>query len=402
MKRILFVDDEPRVLEGLQRMFHPQRKEWEMAFATSGEQALELLETTAFDVVVTDMRMPGMDGGQLLDRVQERHPSVGRIVLSGHVEMEAALRAAPVAHQFRSKPCAPDQLRDAINRACESRVMLSDENVRSVIVALGRLPALPSTSASLLQALQDPQVDLVRVAKIVEQDVAITTKILQLVNSAFFGFHNEVTSVLVALNFLGLDTLKQLALSVEIFRTFQPAPLAGFSLDKFEAHSRLTARIAARLPAAQGIATAATVAGLLHDVGELILATRLPEKFALAFQAAAERGVPRHMVEEDVIGTSHMQVGAYLLYLWGLPNVLVQAARAHHHPIATEPGTQQLDIVGVIHVADALADEVSQSPNGDRIALASQLDMDYLEMLQIADELPAWRALARQMVADEV
>jgi HD-like signal output (HDOD) protein len=402
MKRILFVDDEPRVLEGIQRMFRPQRKEWEMAFAKNGEEALELLERGAFDVVVTDMRMPGMDGGQLLDRVQERHPSVGRIVLSGHVELEAAMRAAPVAHQFRSKPCDPDQLRDAINRACESRVMLSDESVRSIIVALGRLPVLPSTSATLLHTLQEPDADLARVAQIVEHDVGITAKILQLVNSAFFGFHSEVTSVLAALNYLGLDTLKQLVLSVEIFRTFQPAPLPGFSLESFEAHSRLTARIAIRLPVPQRIANAATVAGLLHDVGELVLVSRLPRKFELALKVASERAVPVHQVEEEVIGTSHTQVGAYLLYLWGLPNSLVEAARGHHNPVAAEPGARQLDIVGVTHVADALAHEVNQTPDGDAPPGSSLLDIHYLEALGMADEVPCWRALARQVKADEV
>jgi DNA-binding NtrC family response regulator len=139
MKRILFVDDEPRLLEGLQRMFRPQRKHWDMLFATSGEQALAILATSPCDVIVTDMRMPGMDGATLLEQVQERYPSLVRIVLSGHVEMEAALRAAPVAHQFLSKPCDPETLRETIERVCDCRARLSDEGIRRVSRELSRL-----------------------------------------------------------------------------------------------------------------------------------------------------------------------------------------------------------------------------------------------------------------------
>lgn len=222
MKRILFVDDEPRLLEGLQRMFRPHRKQWDMLFATSGEQALAILETNPCDVIVTDMRMPGMDGATLLEQVQERYPSLARIVLSGHVEMEAALRAAPVAHQFLSKPCDPETLRETIERVCDCRARLSDEGIRRVIGAVGKLPSMPATCTSLLAALQDPETDLARVTRLIEDDVGIAAKVLQLVSSAFFGRRNEVRSVRDAVNYLGLETLKQLVLSVQILGNFIP------------------------------------------------------------------------------------------------------------------------------------------------------------------------------------
>ena len=149
MKRILFVDDEPRLLEGLQRMLRPQRKQWDMSFVNSGEEALALLETGAYDVIVTDMRMPGMDGARLLEHVQERFPSVVRLVLSGRVEMDAALRVAAVAHQFLSKPCDLEKLREAVEHACDSRAMLSDEDLRRVIGVVGSLP-LPARYVRLV------------------------------------------------------------------------------------------------------------------------------------------------------------------------------------------------------------------------------------------------------------
>jgi HD-like signal output (HDOD) protein/CheY-like chemotaxis protein len=401
MKRILFVDDEPHLLEGLQRMFRAQRKTWEMSFAKNGNEALALLAAAAFDVIVTDMRMPEMDGATLLQHVQEQHPSVARIVLSGHVEMEVVVRAAPVVHQFLSKPCDPEKLRVAIQRACNCRAKLNDEDIRRVIGAVGQLPSLPSTCASLLMALQEPDVNMARVWRIIEQDVGMTAKVLQLVNSAFFGLRNEMTDVRGAVNYLGLDTLKQLVLSVELLRTFQPSPAFAFWLAEFEAHCRLAAQIATRLPVPSSLGSTAVVAALLHDTGKLVIATRLPSQFELALRTAREERLPLHDVEDRLIGTNHAEVGAYLLDLWGLPEAIVEAARRHHHPKDPSKRAEKLDVVAVTHVADALARELKEDLPVETSSIVSLLDMDYVGELGMIDQLPIWRALARQVIGGD-
>src|SRR5713226_9458509 len=113
MRNILFVDDEPRILDGLQRTLQVQHLPWEASFALGGEAALALLETRPFDVIVADMRMPQMDGATLLTRVRQQFSHVARIVLTGYTEFDTALRAVPVAHQSLAKPCDPDMLRVA-------------------------------------------------------------------------------------------------------------------------------------------------------------------------------------------------------------------------------------------------------------------------------------------------
>lgn len=118
MRRILFVDDEPAVLEGLRNLFRKQRRHWEMVFAPGGMEALGELERTRFDVVVSDMRMPGIDGAELLRRVKDGYPSIARIVLSGHAEPEAVARVLPVADTYVSKPCDAEALRVAIEQGC--------------------------------------------------------------------------------------------------------------------------------------------------------------------------------------------------------------------------------------------------------------------------------------------
>ncbi len=114
MKRVLFVDDEPKVLAGLQRMLRPLRHEWRMTFAAGGAEALAMLERGPFDVLVTDMRMPGIDGPQLLEEVRRRFPHVLRIALTGQYHGDAVQRSAALAHYHLAKPCDPDMLKEAI------------------------------------------------------------------------------------------------------------------------------------------------------------------------------------------------------------------------------------------------------------------------------------------------
>ena len=314
-------------------MLRPQRHEWEMAFAPGGEAALALMEASPFDVIVSDMRMPGMDGATLLCHVREHYPQMVRIVLSGHTELSTALRVVPVAHQFLAKPCDAEMLRVAVERACHLKALLSDDSIRRTVTALGDLPSLPRTYEALTQALADPDASLQKVAKIIEQDVGVSAKVLQLVNSAFFGIAHSMTNIQSAVSYLGINTLKNLVLSVEIFRAFKPQrELPGFSLEELQHHAQLTAHIAARLPVPKHLADIAVVAGMLHDVGKLILAWKLSEHFEKMLAEALGAHCPVYKVEEREDGFSHAEIGAYLLGLWGLPYSVVEAVALHHGP----------------------------------------------------------------------
>lgn len=400
MKNILFVDDEPMILQGLQRMLRPHRAIWTMSFATGGTEALAMLEGKsregrAFDAVVTDMRMPGMDGASLLEQVRDRYPATIRIVLSGYFEQEAAMRALPVAHQFLAKPCDPEKLREAIDRVIGFAGLLPDEGLRRVVGAIGELPTLPRTCALLSEALQDPDVGMDEIGAIVERDVGITAKILQFVNSAFFCQSSYVTSVRMAVGYLGPDTLKQLVLSVELFRSLQPVQsIPGFSLEHLQRHSHLAARIAARLPAPEPVVAAGVVAAALHDTGKLVLAARLPHEFERALRESRTRKQPLHVTEQEQLGTTHAEIGAYLLGLWGLPDSIVDAVCRHHRPVAAE-GAQGLDVLAITHIADAIADETDGCATDEAPACGTP-DIASLTHLGLELRLPAWRAMARQ------
>jgi len=397
MRRILFVDDEPRVLEGLQRTLRPHRHEWDMAFAPGAEAALALLEASPFDVIgVSDMRMPGVDGAALLSRVRELYPQMVRIVLSGQTELAVALRAVPVAHQFLAKPCDASMLRVAVERACHLKDLLNDESICRIVGSMGELPSLPRVYEELTQALASPDASLAHIARIVERDVAISAKILQLVNSAFFGLAQPITTIRGAVSYLGINMLKNLVLSVEVFRAFKAdKKVAGFSLERLQKHAQLTARVASRLPAQKHLADVVMVAALLHDVGKLILAWKLPDRFLQALDRARAEGRPMHAVEKDLSGVTHAEIGAYLLGLWGLPYAIVEAV-AHHHAPDRVPHTT-FDALAAVYVANLLAHE-EELPNPPGLTpWPPPIDTEFVNALGFAESLPQWRATAAEM-----
>ncbi|WP_054650256.1 response regulator [Salidesulfovibrio brasiliensis] len=130
MKRVLFVDDEKNVLNGLRRMLRSIRDEWEMDFAPGGAEALELVGKKEYDLVVSDMRMPGMDGAELLTKVQELSPETVRIVLSGHSEQNMVMKSVKPAHQFLSKPCSSEQLLQTLKEAYRLRRLLNNPRIK--------------------------------------------------------------------------------------------------------------------------------------------------------------------------------------------------------------------------------------------------------------------------------
>lgn len=386
MTRILFVDDEPRILDGLRRMLHTQRREWDMVFATGGAAALEVFGERGFDVVVTDMRMPGMDGAALLEEVRARAPETIRIVLSGYTDREAAARAAGVAHQFLMKPSSPDLLRAAIDRASGLRSQLTCERMRSVLGSMGALPTVPRLYSQIVGALERSDGATEEIADLLSRDAALTAKLLQLVNSSFFGSARRVSSIHTAVQLLGLNMIKHLVLSLEVFRTLTDGERgASPTVEALHHHALAVASAAAETFKGQLNRDDLYAAGLLHDIGKLVLATFLPEEWRAVEALAAERKVPCFRVEGEVLGVTHAAIGAYLLELWHLPVALVEAVAFHHAPADAQRGG--IDLVAAVHVADAL---VHGAGGAGPDAMDARLDPGYLARPEIEGRIAEW------------
>jgi HD-like signal output (HDOD) protein len=393
MKRVLFVDDEPQVLEGLRDSLRGRRREWMMRFALGGEAALEELAANPFDVVVSDMRMPGMDGATLLGYVRDQHPAAVRIVLSGYAERDIALRAAAVAHLFLAKPCTGESLRLAVDRACALQSLLSDQAERRGAAGAAALPSPPAVQRELAAALEDETADAAAIARILQRDIAMTAKVLQLVNSAFFGLGREISSVTQAVAYLGLDTLRALVLSASVFHAFEPVSrIEGFSLERLQWHGLVVANVARALVGSGPGAMEAYTAGMLHDIGLLIAASGETAELAAAFETARRDGLSLHQVELEHHGYTHAEAGAYLLGLWGLPPAIVEAVALHHNlhdlPVAG------LDATCAVHLANQLANEA-----GSFAVMGIPSDPvaeDLVAAVGRTDELPHWREIAAQ------
>ncbi len=373
MRRVLFVDDEPQILDGLRNLLRRQRHRWETAFALGGPAALAELGRRPFDIVVSDMRMPGMDGATLLENVRRDHPGVARVILSGQADRAAALRTVPVAHQFLAKPCDADELCAVVERTCALQARLTGESFREVLGSIDRLPSVPESYWELTRAVARPETSVGDIANIVRRDGAMADKVLQLVNSAYFGLRQRIASIHQAVSFLGVEVIKALTLTAHAFAAVEAQ--LGAELELLQAEALGVARICKRLLTPRH-ADEGFTAALLHDIGKLVLAVGLPGLYAQATATARATGRGIHAVEKEVIGLTHADAGAYLLGMWGLPFPIVEVAAYHHDPAAVADGDRT--VLAAVHVADTLI-------------AGGRPDPAVLEQVGLGDELARWR-----------
>lgn len=376
MRRILFVDDEPMLLLGLQRSLRPMRSEWTMEFVNSGADAVEAMTRSAFDAVVTDMRMPGMNGAQLLDHVRLHHPLTLRFVLSGQFDHESSCQTVSSAHQCFAKPCDIGELQQKLASALALREVLENTSLKEVVSQIKNLPSLPSLYCELVEKLESPLTTMKEVSGIIERDMAMTSKILQLVNSAFFGLGHRISNPAQAVSLLGTEVLKSLALSLGVFSQLNTGGIPSRHCDLLWKHSIITSRMARKVAEvnkqAQRLADDSFLAGLLHDIGELILASERSREYERVVQMAEQESLSMWEAEHKVFGCTHAEIGGYLLGIWGVPSHVVEAVVWHHRPslsAITHPGS-----LVAVHVANC----VSSSIDPYRPQHAMEMDRAFL------------------------
>lgn len=381
MKRILFVDDEVDLLEGLRTRLYKQRSHWAMTFVTGAGAALAELEKSHVDLIVSDIRMPEMDGGELLGIVRRRWPETIRLVLSGHVDLAQTLRLTSTAHQYLAKPCDTQQLENIAERCFNLQSLLGQEALRNTVGRIGKLPAMPKTSAQLQQALAQPDVTTEEIGNIVSADPAIATKVLQIANSAFFRSRRPLVRVRDAVNHLGFSTIRNLVLAAEVFTQWsRPENLPQLDTEKLQQHSLAMAAACASLAGDAVPASEAWLAGLLHDIGYWILVQECPGFLASALERARTEGRSLYDAERLTIGASHAEIGGYLLGLWGLPYAVVEAVALHHAPRSA--GEHRFDLLSALAVAHSVLDADAAHPFAVGVAPDPGVDAEYLDRHQ--------------------
>jgi HD-like signal output (HDOD) protein len=389
----MFVDDDQRILESLQRMLRPMRQEWTMTFVRGGEEALARLQGERFDVVVTDMQMPDMDGASLLEILRERYPGTARIVLSGQTSQEAALRSVRVAHQHLQKPCEPGALKAAVERVGVLSDQLGNAELQELLAGLQTVPALPSAYQTLSAAVERESSTFQEVGDIVAADPGLAAKLLQIVNSAFFGLPQSLASPQAAVRLLGMDLVRAMVLGAAVFTSGDPSLARRFAIDRLWLSSQqasvLCKLIAAHLGLDRAQRDIAQSAALLQGVGQAVLAFGKPEVHADSLQRAEREGQSICSSEESVLGCNYAQVGAYLLGLWALPVAVVEAVALSPHPLSLpqdNPGP-----LTAVHAAVALLAETRTGPP------PFDLCEDYFQSLDLLGDLDHWRAMVGEL-----
>ncbi|HSY43977.1 MAG TPA: response regulator [Candidatus Acidoferrum sp.] len=388
--RILFVDDEDLALRGLNRLLYSMRDEWEMEFLDGGEKALNRMAIAPFDVVVSDMRMPGMNGAEFLNEVMKRYPKTVRLILSGYADRELILKCVGSTHQYLAKPCDADALKMTVRRAAELERTMKTEALRQLVTRCVELPSVPAVFSEMVEALQDPETDVETIGKIVVKDGAMTAKILKLVNSAFFGLGHKIADPNEAVAYLGTDTIKSLVLFANAFAEYERIKLDGFSIEALYAHSLITARaakmVAVNQNAERKLADESYVAGLLHDVGKLVFAANLTDDYQRVLNLAHEKKIHIAAAEREIFGADHADIGGYLLGLWGLPVPVVEAIALHHKPRSA--AQKIFSPLTAVHIGNVIAS--AEKPSIANVPV-SKFDQEYLGSLGIQSNLEAWK-----------
>ena len=376
--KILFVDDEQLVLDGIKRQMR-RISEWECQFCDSGKEALRILENDTFDVIVSDMRMPEMSGAELLSSVAVWHPSLVRIALSGYAELKLTLRTAPVAHHYLLKPCKTEMIRQTIERAMNITHLVDSAALEDFFDDLDEIPATPLIHASLTKLLCDPDAKPADVVKLIDSRPALKQKTLALANSIITGHLHRSDDILQAIFRLGYPMLRNLVFSVEVFEYWPQKLTASESdVETLRLHSVATAQMAAKFFSDDTISNDAFIAGMLHDVGKLLILLYLPDAHREIQRLCQTEGTSPTDAELKILGVDHAMIGAKLLAKWEQPYNIIESVWYHHSPWVRPFANPELDLLSAVYLAD----------NFQRM---DEVSMAYVKNIGLEDEYELWR-----------
>ncbi len=354
--KILFIDDHRNILDSLRLSLRSMRNEWDMSFAASGAEGLDIFETFLPDVVVTDMRMPNMDGTHVLRKIQKRKPDVGKIILSGYSDKETVIKNIQLANEYLSKPCKTQDLIEAIRNTLRTNDIILNPEIKSVIAEIETIPASMVVYEQLIAELENQNTTSRAISEIIAQDVALTANIVRIINCTFFNFPKQVRDIDHAVQLLGPQTLLNIVKSSQIFEKFKEFDESEISLKMLWEHSLRVASLSKLIAASSDLTETncsdCVVASMFHDIGKFIFASKMKHQFSKAIAMVREEKCSLDVAEKCILGSSHAEVGAYLLARWGFSHDQVSILRSHHDESVMD--SQAVTPQMVLFVADCL------------------------------------------------
>ncbi len=401
MRNILFVDDDENIIDGYKRILRRQRDRWKLHFVSTGEEALELMAQVRIDLIVTDMMMQGMRGDELLKQVTERYPATVRIIMSGHVDETALKNALSVSHQYLTKPCSPELFKELIAQVFKIQECLQHPEMIDSIGDINQLPSLPAIYHELQKEISDENSTAQSIADIFARDMVLSAKLLQLVNSPYFGFNRRISNLNEAVNLIGIKKLSHLVLSTFVTESFKVEDSKFFSYLNYVSQDSLRTGELARMIALaenqpEDRPDQAYLGGLLHNMGLLIFMSKMPDKFKLLLNRLKHSGEDVARVENEVFGFTRSEAGAYVLGLWKIPPRVTESIMLQNSPNATD--YDNINALTAVHAASALLR--TKLPINEECGRLFDivLDEDYLQRIGKLDRLTHWEKLADKVV----
>lgn len=381
-RKILIIDDEVAIVEGLRKAFHQYRARWEVTTATSGRDALSMLDRAPYDAVICDARMPEMAGDEVLSKVAERWPAVVRVVLTGEVQQAALERLQRCAHHFFRKPAVAATLYEKIEQSLDASARLASPVARELLARLKSMPALPATFSGINRLDASPESTLGQYVEVIERDPAVCANVLRIVNSAWFGLSSSVTSVREAVRLLGLRPLRDIVLASEVYAgsSAQLTAIRDRAIERLSAAPQL-----ARLVGLEHLADVFATGAVLTDVGDVVLIHGAPDQYA-RLRPLTGTGAARLEDERANFGVDHALLGGVVLTCWGLPDALADAVSMHHAPATRlPPGAHLPSLLALMSQLQSLAaNRADLELREEVVALAARFDCDDLDRLLAA------------------
>ena len=334
MNRLLFVDTSPQNIAAYSMLFVNNTKEWECRFADSIKTAFDELSYSNFDIVVTDVKMPVLNGVPLLETIAQMYPDIIRVVLIPSLSADYPKHLVKYAHRIIVRPDSYEKLETLVGRIfCLYKTIMHPQAIK-FIDGLETIPSLPKVYGDLVAELESPSPSVKKAGALIAADIGMSASILKMVNSAYFGLSERITSPEFAVSLLGLDIVQGLVLTAHLFSAFSCAETKLLHLETIVDHCLITGFLAKEIAKHENLPTSVVdslhISGILHDIGQLIFASHSPKLYKQVIDIAIKEKRPLFEIERDLFGVIHAEIGAYLLGQWGLPEIVIELIAYHH------------------------------------------------------------------------
>ncbi len=354
--RILIIDEDPQALQNYRDALAPKATQWTIDYAATVDQGLQAAQDGKPDIVIAALSTSDGHGADILARFEEIAPDAQRFITASETDKPKLESTFGSSFQFLPSPCPAPRLITEIQRCVAIDTWLGNDRIKQLVAKMGEFPSLPPIYLKVVNALNSRHADTETISQAIAGDLAISAKVLQTVNSSFYGFDEKIANIAEAINILGTECVKNLVLAIQVFNNIGRSADQKAITDELWHHSMSVAVAARRIVSYESkdekAAEEAYTAGLMHDIGKLILLNTVPEQYAEARALANEKAIPQTDAEDQIIGCNHAETGAYVLARWGMPANLTEAVALHHDPVNSFG--KSFSTLAAVHIANAI------------------------------------------------